>query len=259
MYIIAITNQKGGCGKTTTAVNLSACLGMKGKRTLLLDLDPQAHATIGVSGDVDFSNQKTISGILMHPEEVSNSVTNITHTIYENFDIVPSNAELANIEQQLVAVIRREEKLHRALQDVSDSYDYVIIDCPPNNGILTTNAFIACDEVMAPIETSFFALQGVAQLLNFVQIMRSKRTKPSLSISVVATMFDARTNHARAVLQDIKDYFGDMLYKTAIRRNVTLREAASFGLPIAQYDKRSNGYKDYMALTDEVIGLRVNE
>lgn len=256
MYIIAITNQKGGCGKTTTAVNLSACLGLKGERTLLLDLDPQAHATIGLSGEEDLLSRKTIFDALMRPEEVENSVVYIIHPVYENFDLVPSNTELADIEQQLAGVIRREERLYQALQSVSDTYSYVIIDCPPSIGLLTANAFVACDEVMIPVETSFLALQGVARLLEFVQSLRSRRTRP-FRLSAVATMFDRRTSHAKAVLQDITGYFGDMLYKTAIRRNVRLREAASFGLPITQYDEKSHGYEDYMALAEEVIAVRV--
>jgi len=257
MYVIAITNQKGGCGKTTTAVNLSACLGLKNKRTLLVDIDPQAHASIGVSSGQDFTSQKTISDALLHPEEVDSSIVHLIQPIAENFDLVPSNAVLANVEQQLVSVLQREERLYLAIQEVSDSYDYVIIDCPPSIGILTANAFIACDEVMIPIETSFFALHGVARLLEVIQSLRTRRTR-SFRLSAIATMYDSRTNLAKEVLQDISNYFGDMLYKTVIRRNIKLQEAASFGLPITQYAERSTGYQSYMALADEVIAISGN-
>ena len=236
----------------TTAVNLSACLGLKNQRTLLVDIDPQAHASVSVSSGQDFSSQKTISDALLHPEEVDSSVVHLIQQISENFHLVPSNAVLANIEQQLAGVLRREERLYLAIQELSDSYDYIIIDCPPSIGILTANAFIACDEVMILVETSFFALHGVARLLEVIQNLKAKRTR-SFRLSAVATMYDARTNLAKEVLQDISSYFGDMLYKTIIRRNVKLQEAASFGLPITQYSKRSTGYQNYMALADEVI------
>lgn len=252
MYTIAITNQKGGCGKTTTAVNLSACLGLKDKRTLLVDIDPQAHASVGVSSNNDFSSQRTISDALMRPEEVDSSIVHLIQPIAENFDLVPSNITLANVEQQLVGMLRREERLYQSIQDVSERYDYVIIDCPPSIGILTANAFIACDEVMIPVETSFFALHGVARLLEFIQSLKPRCLHP-FRLSAVATMFDTRTNLAKEVLQNINDYFGDMLYKTVIQRNVKLQEAVSFGLPITQYSKRSTGYQNYMALADEVI------
>lgn len=229
---------------------------LKNKQTLLVDIDPQSHASIGISKEQDYSSQKTLADTLIHPEEVDSSIANIIQPVFDNLDLVPSNMRLSNAEQRLVGILRREERLYLSLQEVNDSYDYAIIDCPPSIGILTANAFVACDELMIPIETSFLALHGVAQLLEFIQSLRNRRSGRPFRISAVATMYDIRTNHAKEVLEDISAYFGDMLYKTVIRRNVKLREAASFGLPIAQYSKRSNGYKDYMALTDEVIAMK---
>lgn len=255
MHTIAIANQKGGCGKTTTAINLSACLGLKGKKALLIDLDPQAHASIGVNSGED-SFPRTIYDALMNPRVDDNSLVNLAQPIVGNFDFIPSDSTMLEAERQLERMPRRHERLLLSLQEMAnrfkDAYDYVVIDCPPSIGPLTENAFFACDEALLTIETSFFALHGIARLLDFIQHLKDMRPQP-LQIRALATMYDQRKNLAKEVLQDIKAYFGDLHYETVIRVNVKLEEAASFGLPITEYSKRCAGYQDYMALADEVI------
>jgi chromosome partitioning protein len=253
MYTIAIANPKGGCGKTTLAINLSACLAEKNKRTLLVDIDPQGHASTGVSKNSVSASQKTIYDTLMYPEEVNNSMPHIIQPVSEDFDLIPSSASLFNIEQQFAGELRREERLYQSLQKINGHYDYAVIDCPPGIGLLVANAFIACDELIIPVETSFFALYSVAQILEeFIQVLKPKRSRP-FKMSVVATMHDKRTRLAKEVLQDIGDYFGKMLYKTIIWRNIKLQEAASLGIPITEHSRRSRGYRNHMALAAEII------
>ncbi|MBM7645524.1 chromosome partitioning protein [Scopulibacillus daqui] len=247
--ILAIANQKGGVGKTTTSVNLSACLAYLGKRALLVDMDPQGNATSGVGidkGDID----ECIYDVLIedvNPEDV------IRPTLIENLEIIPSTIQLAGAEIELVPTISREVRLSRALEKISDQYDYIIIDCPPSLGLLTINALTASDAVMIPVQCEYYALEGLSQLLNNVRLVQ-KHLNSHLQIEgVLLTMLDARTNLGLQVIEEVKKYFQDRVYQTIIPRNVRLGEAPSYGKPIIIYDPKSRGAEVYLELAKEVM------
>lgn len=246
--IISVANQKGGVGKTTTAVNLSASLAKKGKKILLIDTDPQGNATSGVG--VDKSVQFSVYDVLVDGIDIENT---IQKTEIKGLDVCPSNINLAGAEVQLVSVKEREYRLKEKIKSVKDNYDYIVIDCPPSLGIVTLNAFTASDSVLIPIQCEYYALEGLGQLINTINLVK-KRMNKSLSIEgALLTMYDARTNLSNQVVKEVKNYFDDKVYKTVIPRNVKLSEAPSFGLPIALYDKNSKGAKAYSDLADEVI------
>lgn len=246
--IVAIANQKGGVGKTTTSVNLSACLAFLGQKVLLVDIDPQGNATSGVGidkGDVD----ECIYDVLVedtHPNKV------IKETIIDGLEIIPSTIQLAGAEIELVPTISREVRLSRALEKVSDRYDYVIIDCPPSLGLLTINALTAANSVIIPVQCEYYALEGLSQLLNTVRLVQ-KHLNHNLEIEgVLLTMLDARTNLGLQVIEEVKKYFQDKVYSTIIPRNVRLGEAPSYGKPIIVYDPKSRGAEVYLDLAKEV-------
>ncbi|ARK21752.1 ParA family protein [Sporosarcina sp. P26b] len=247
--IIAIANQKGGVGKTTTSVNLSACLAHLGKKVLLIDSDPQGNATSGVGvnkGDV----QDCIYNILIDDVPVRDV---IFPTDIENLEIVPATISLAGAEIELVSTISREVRMKHAIQDIKDDYDYVIIDCPPSLGLLTLNALTASDSIIIPVQCEYYALEGLSQLLSTVRLVQ-KHLNESLYIDgVLLTMFDARTNLGIQVIEEVKKYFQDKVYKTIIPRNVRLSEAPSHGKPIILYDPRSKGAEVYLELAKEVV------
>lgn len=247
--IIAITNQKGGVGKTTTSVNLSACLAYLGKRVLLIDIDPQGNATSGVGinkGEI----QSCIYDVLIDDEKVSH-VTQQSKV--ENLFVVPATISLAGAEIELVSTISREVRLKHALEQVKDQYDYIIIDCPPSLGLLTINALTASDAVIIPVQCEYYALEGLSQLLSTVRLVQ-KHLNQHLSIDgVLLTMLDARTNLGIQVIEEVKKYFQDSVYKTIIPRNVRLSEAPSHGEPIIIYDPKSRGAEVYLELAREVI------
>ena len=252
--IIAIANQKGGVGKTTTAVNLSACLGKLGKKTLIVDIDPQGNTTSGLGIDPR-SIEESIYDCIINEVPVQNAICSTTQN---NLDCLPSNISLAGAEIELVSISDRESRLKKSLNPVLDNYDYIIIDCPPSLGLITLNAFSAADSVLIPIQCEYYALEGLSQLTGTIKQVK-KTINPSLSLEgVLATMYDSRTNLAIQVLDELKKYFPDKLYATAIPRNVRLSEAPSFGESILSYDITSKGADAYLALANEVISKNKN-
>lgn len=247
--IIAIANQKGGVGKTTTSVNLSACLAHLGKKVLLIDTDPQGNATSGVGvnkGDV----HQCIYDILIDDVEVNDVILS---TKVENLDIIPATISLAGAEIELVSTISREVRMKHAIQKVKDDYDYVVIDCPPSLGLLTINALTASDSIIIPVQCEYYALEGLSQLLSTIRLVQKHLNEDLIIDGVLLTMFDARTNLGIQVIDEVKKYFQDKVYKTIIPRNVRLSEAPSHGEPIIMYDSRSRGAEVYLELAKEVV------
>ena len=248
MRVIAIANQKGGSGKTTTAINLGAALARKGRRTLLIDLDPQAHASLGLSRGAPALDGATVYDALTN----GGALPDVVRPVSDNLALAPSNPRLVLAEQRLGFMPHGEETLMRALADVENDYAFVLIDCPPTGGLLTANAVRASHETIITVEAGFFALYGVSQLLEFIQGVSGQDDQP-VRVRALATMYDARTSFSREILKDLSGYFGDALFSTVIRSNVKLKEASSFGLPIIEYDPRARGSQDYLALAEEVM------
>ena len=248
MRVIAIANQKGGCGKTTTAINLGACLARLGRRTLIVDLDPQAHASLGLSRGRPELDGATVSDALVD----GGTFEGVVRRVSNNLDLAPSNPRLTLAEQRLNLLPHGEETLKRALDGLEERYDFVLIDCPPTGGLLTANAVRAADETIITVETGFFALYGVSQLLEFIEgAAGAKRETPR--VRALATLYDRRTAFGREILKDLSGYFGEALFGTVIHANVKLKEASSFGVPIVDYDPDARGCRDYMALAQEVV------
>ncbi|MFQ7473907.1 MAG: ParA family protein, partial [Anaerovoracaceae bacterium] len=240
---IAIFNQKGGVGKTTTNINLAACLAIKGKKILILDIDPQGNTTSGVGiskKDLDITTHEILIEDNNHPEEA------ILSTGIKNLDIMPASVQLAGAEVELIQLAGRDKRLKRAIDLLKPKYDYIFIDCPPSLGLLTINSLTAVDSVLIPIQCEFYALEGVSQLMSTIDIVK-KNSNPDLEIQgVILSMFDGRTNLSIQVVEEVKKYFKEKVYTTVIPRNVRLAEAPSHGLPVIKYDPKSAGAIAYM-------------
>jgi len=247
MKVISIANQKGGCGKTTTTINLAAALGNNGQRVLLLDLDPQAHASLGLNCESQDSIYNVISRLTPRKLEVKDIIKQI-----ETFDIIPSNILVGTLEQELADEIGRELKLTEVLAQIKDAYDYILIDCPPSLGFLTINAIRASSDVYIPVETSRFSMQGVEHLMDIINLIRDRLNHP-VDFKILVTMFDSRLRHSFSMLTKIREQFADSLFDTMIHTNVKLKESAVMGQTVMAYDKYCRGAKDYFSLAKEII------
>ena len=248
--IIALTNQKGGVGKTTSAVNIAASLAVSEIRTLLIDMDPQANTTTGIAEIIEKPAENTIYDTLVDEIPIKDT---ISKTTFNYLDAISSTKDLVGAEIELVSVIARELELKKALAKVKRIYDYIIIDCPPSLGLLTLNSLTAANALIIPIQAEYYALEGLGQLLNTIRLVQQHLNKNLKIAGVLITMFDSRLNLSKQVLGEVKGYFGDKLYNTVIHRNVRLGEAPSFGKPALLYDANSVGSQDYMTLVEEII------
>lgn len=248
MRIIAIANQKGGCGKTTTAINLSACLAKRDRRVLLIDMDPQGHSTLGYNlktGEIGLSIYHVLrEGLLL--DDI------ILNTGIQNVRLAPANVVLSTIEQDIAYFSEKESRLHNAIGKLSRNFDYIIIDCPPNLGLLSINALRAAGEVIIPLDSSFFSLHGLSKLLETIEVLR-RYTGHKAETFILPTMYDRRSRFAKEVLDEVKNHFKGIIFSTPVRQCSKLRESASFGFPICEYSPNSIGHWDYAGVADEVL------
>jgi chromosome partitioning protein len=255
MRTIAIINQKGGCGKTTTSINLAACLARLGHRTLLVDMDPQGHCGVGLAVPEE-QIERTIFDAMIEPGDGKPAkISEMVWQIASDFDLAPSNLKLAAFEQIFAGRAGREDRLGRALESVRDNYQWCVIDCPPSVGLITFNALRACDEVIVPVETGYFSLHGLTKMMETLEELKERYNK-HVSIRVLPTLYDTRTKLAREVLSELRAKFRDYLMESTVNFNTKLKEAASFGQPITEYDPGSRGYKDFVNLARELMGHR---
>ena len=252
--VISIANQKGGVGKTTTAVNLSACVASKGKKVLLIDIDPQGNASSGLGVVAD--ENKSIYNVIVDDIEIKDT---IKPTMIKNLKVCPANINLAGAEIELVSMVSRETRLKTAVDSVKDEYDYVFIDCPPSLGLITLNSFTASDSVLVPIQCEYYALEGLGQLINTINLVKKHLNKNIKVEGVVLTMFDSRTNLSTQVGEEVEKYFGNKVFQTIIPRNIRLSEAPSHALPINLYAPDSKGAETYKKLAKELIKLNEKE
>ena len=246
--IIAIANQKGGVGKTTTAVNLSTILAKKGKKVMLIDADPQGNASSGLGLEKEV--ESSLYDVLINDVDIKKTLQD---TCVKTLKVCPSNMSLAGAEVELVSLMSREQRLKERLEEVKDYFDYIIIDCPPSLGLITLNSFTAANSVLIPVQCEYYALEGLGQLINTINLVKKHLNKELEIEGAVLTMYDIRTNLSNQVVKEVKRYFGDKVYKTVIPRNIKLSEAPSFGMPISLFDPRSKGARAYEKLAKEVI------
>ena len=247
--IIAVANQKGGVGKTTTAINLSSCLAAKGQKILAIDMDPQGNMTSGLSVEKD-DVEYTVYDLLIGEASIEQI---ICKNVFENLDVLPTNIDLSGAEIELLDVDNKQFILKEKVEKIRDNYDFIIIDCPPSLSMLTINAMTTADTVLVPIQCEYYALEGLSQLMNTIDLVKSRLNENLEMEGVVFTMYDARTNLSLQVVENVKSYLNQNIYKTIIPRNVRLAEAPSHGLPINLYDPRSSGAESYDLLAEEVI------
>ena len=250
--IISVANQKGGVGKTTTTVNLATILAKRGKKVLLIDADPQGNATSGLGLDKDLT--PSTYDILVNDTEFEDVMQK---TIIKNLKVCPANMDLAGAEVELVSMMSREQRLKEKVDIIKNDFDYILIDCPPSLGLVTLNAFTASNSVLIPVQCEYFALEGLGQLLNTINLVKKHLNKEIRIEGALLTMYDIRTNLSNQVVKEVKKYFENKVYKTVIPRNVRLSEAPSYGMPITEYDPRSKGAKSYMKFAKEF--LKINE
>lgn len=252
---IAIFNQKGGVGKTTTNINLSACLATLGKKILIIDNDPQGNSTsgLGINKSATVFNLYDLLLSDINPEDA------IMKTGYENLDIIPSNVQLAGAEIEMIDLEKREFRLKYIVDALKEKYDYIFVDCPPSLGLLTINSLVAVDGILVPIQCEYYALEGVSQLINTFKLMKKNLNKNLQIEGVLISMYDSRTNLSQQVVDEVEKYFQGKVYKTRIPRNIKLAEAPSFGKPIIYYDEKSKGAESYLALAKEFLRGQKNE
>lgn len=255
MRTIAIINQKGGCGKTTVSINLAAALAHKDYRTLLIDMDPQSHCAVGLAVPQDQVEKNTYDLLISSRGANKVEMKHVAWQISQNFDLIPAGIELAALEPQLAGQEQREDCLRDVIASQGDKYDFIVIDCPPSVGLLTFNALRAADEVVIPVETGYFALHGLAREMETLQVLR-QQCQQDIDIRVLASMYDVRTKLAREVYNELKTNYGSMLLKAEINFNTKLKEAASFGQPITEYDPSCRGMRDFLALAEELVELQ---
>ena len=246
--VISIANQKGGVGKTTTAVNISTIIAKKGKKVLLIDADPQGNATSGLGADK--TKELSLYDVLIDEVDIKQTFQD---TMIKNLKVCPSNMNLAGAEVELVSAMSREQRLKEGLVDVKDEFDFIFIDCPPSLGLITLNAFTASDSILIPVQCEYFALEGLGQLINTINLVKKHLNKNLQIEGAVLTMYDSRTNLSNQVVKEVKRYFDDKVYKTVIPRNVKLSEAPSYGMTISIYDPKSKGARCYEKLWKKML------
>src|SRR3984957_20524516 len=255
MRTIAIINQKGGCGKTTTSINLAACMARLGHKTLLIDMDPQGHCGVGLAVPEDQIERPVRDCLIEEGDGKTAKLPEIVWQIASDFDLAPSNIRLSAFEQIFAGRDGRESRFAKAINSVKDTYQWCIVDCPPSVGLITFNALNACDEVVVPVETGYFSLHGLTKMMETLEVMK-ERCGRDILIRVLPTLYDTRTKLAREVLSELRAKFKDYLMESTVNFNTKLKEAASFGQPITEYDPGSRGYKDFVNLARELMGNR---